>query len=64
MAHRAVFEVELSFENLKFYIVIKRKIFNKVIDSDGLLTEFQKKEINKEIKKQAKKKDNGAGGPN
>ena len=38
VAHRAVFEVELSFENLKFYIVIKRKIFNKVIDNDGLLT--------------------------
>jgi hypothetical protein len=51
VAHRAVFEVELSFENLKFYIVIKRKIFNKVIDSDGLLTETQKKEINKDIKK-------------
>ena len=63
MAHRAVFEVELSFENLKFFVVIRRKIFNKVIDTDGVLSEQEKKEIKKEIRK-SKKREYASGGPN
>lgn len=53
--------MELSFEALKFYIVIKRKIFNKVIDEDGLLTSSEKKELQKSLKK--KKKEMHSGGP-
>jgi hypothetical protein len=62
IAHRAIFEVELSFEGLKFFIVIRRTILNKVIDSDGILTKEEKKSIQREIRKSNRKKDY-AGGP-
>ena len=63
VGHRAIFEVELSFLELKFYIVIKRKIHNKVIDTEGL-SDKERKEINKQLRNSSKKPERHAGGPN
>jgi hypothetical protein len=43
--------------------VIKRKIHNKVIDTEGI-TEKERKVINKQLRKSSKKPERHAGGPN
>mmetsp|Transcript_12432 Transcript_12432/g.19453 ORF Transcript_12432/g.19453 Transcript_12432/m.19453 type:complete len:240 (+) Transcript_12432:1448-2167(+) len=56
IAYRAIFDVELSFEKKKFYILIKRR-FGKGLEALGKsrvdsMTREQKKAIKKEMKRQ------------
>ena len=56
IAYRAIFEIELSFESKKFYILIKRR-FGRGLEALGKskleqLSKGQKKSIKREMKKQ------------
>ena len=58
IAYRAIFEVELSFENKKFYILIKRR-FGRGLEALGkekleTLTRVQRKQIKKDMRRQMK----------
>lgn len=56
VGHRAIFDIELSFHGLKFYIVVARKMTSNVIDTNGTLTKEEKKIIQKQIRKELKEK--------